>query len=99
MRDDPEWLAQKVRLSKKCYEVLSERLVFLAKQSERLEEIKNSFRNGYLDIMSKSSMQGLNHYSQKRGSRVQFSKSVQQQEPEKGGTEVKKLEQRKSVQH
>ena len=72
VRDDPEWLAQKGRLSKKCYEVLSERLVFLAKQSERLEEVKTSFKHGLLSIMSKGQVQ----LEQPANNRVKFSKST-----------------------
>ena len=51
VKDDPEWLAQKVKVSKKCYEVLSERLIFLAKQNERLEEVKSAFQHGMLNIL------------------------------------------------
>ena len=39
IQKDKAWLAQSVRLSKKCYELLSKKLLFLAKQSERLDEV------------------------------------------------------------
>ena len=43
IQSDEMWLNQQVRLSKKCYELLSKKLLFLAKQSERLDEVQTAF--------------------------------------------------------
>ena len=36
---DPKWINQEVHLTKESYQLLTKKIVFLAKQSERLDEV------------------------------------------------------------
>ena len=44
LQQNPEWLEQQVALSRQCYNVLSNRIIYLAKQSERLQEVQTDFQ-------------------------------------------------------
>lgn len=43
LQNDENWLHQKVYVNKQCYKDLSKRIMFLAKQSIRLDEVQTDF--------------------------------------------------------
>ena len=44
IQTDPKWLQQQVKLNKKCYELLYNKIVYQAKQSERLDAVQSAFQ-------------------------------------------------------